>query len=452
MKKWSFILLFIVSITLICQTTIFAEESINPENTQSEWEDTGFWGLEEDGMLNIGGRLRYEILVNKQETYLINSQPVLNLDINYQNQKSEMNAVLNFSDLSDGVEIDEAFIRVFFDTFEIEAGKMKIVWGKGDKIHVIDNLNAEDLSDFINPDYLERKIGENMLKLNYYLNSGGLEFVYTPKFTANQIAFEGDWVLSEISDLQNFVKPLNIDLKTIMPEYNQFEDGQFAVRYKDSVLGFDYGLSYYKGRMRLPSYNKMAIANLINGLYTNSADFIADLNIQYDKVDIFGVEFASIIAGINTKAEFAYYLSEDREGNDIQLHNDKIAWVLGGDKDLPLHNMNLNIQLVSELILNQDLIKNNEMDIDYDENGHYLKNLLTLTVSDKFKNEKILPQISLIYNLEEQDYILDNILEYKFTDVSSVKFEYKIFAGEETTMFGQFDDNDYLSVMFEYDF
>ncbi|MDN5303688.1 MAG: hypothetical protein PWP46_567 [Fusobacteriaceae bacterium] len=52
------------------------------------------------------------------------------------------------------------------------------------------------MSDIINPDYLDRKMPENLVQLNYYVGNGNLEFVYAPKTTTTKLADNDLWKTS----------------------------------------------------------------------------------------------------------------------------------------------------------------------------------------------------------------------------------------------------------------
>ncbi|PRX26637.1 hypothetical protein BX659_1191 [Orenia metallireducens] len=452
-----FTLMFSLSTAKIC-----AFENAFEQDSSSG--DSGF-GDENTSSLEFSGSLEYKIrsILDKKSdsdlSYPINSEAELELGLDYSRDNSDIKATLAFDDNGD-VALDEAFIRLYYDDFDLEAGKMKVVWGKGDKLHVVDNLNGEDLTDFINPEYLDRQIAENMVKLNYYLGTGKLEAVYTPEFTANKLDREGDWMLSKVSKMKE-LKPiavkefgltdaLEIEDSLAGDESNEFKDGQLALRYTNSKGGYDYGFSIYQGRLKNLSMDKSAIAKLEKGVYRDSQAFLNDLDLHYDEVTVLGAELSSVLFGINSRGELAYYLTDDRNGDDPTVHNNKLAWIIGGDRDLALHNVNVNLQVKSELILDKDKVDDNPADIDYSED--YFTNMMVLKVSDDFNNQRILPEVSLMYNLESQDYILDNQLEFIVKDDTSIKFNYKLFQGDGDTLFGQFDENDYISMVVNYEF
>ena len=109
--------------------------------------------------------------------------------------------------------IDELTLAAYLGNFTLTAGKMKVVWGKGDKLHVIDNFNADDYTDFIIPDYLDRRISTPMIRGVYAvpLNSRTvsnvmIEGVYTPIMPVDRFASKGVWKPTKVGALESSVK------------------------------------------------------------------------------------------------------------------------------------------------------------------------------------------------------------------------------------------------------
>ena len=108
--------------------------------------------------------------------------------------------------------IDELTLSGYMGNLTLNAGKMKITWGKGDKLHVLDNFNADDYTDFIFPDYLDRRISTPMAQAIYapaYSNSVvsniRLEAVYTPFLPTDRFASKGYWVPGQVGELKSTV-------------------------------------------------------------------------------------------------------------------------------------------------------------------------------------------------------------------------------------------------------
>ncbi|MFN2340983.1 MAG: hypothetical protein ABR547_06910 [Halanaerobium sp.] len=442
-----------------------------------------FYGTTEETETEISGVLKPELRVFADDGEL-NENLKGNLEINYPGKTHEFQFLLDFQPGAvEEIEIDELYYQYYGEQYNFLVGKDRPVWGKGDQLHVVDNLNGEDLSDFINQDYKDRQIGEEMIKINRYFRGGNanLEFIYTPDFTPNRMADNpesrlGNWVINPFAAQ---IPLANIAMATGQTEteiINQVEDSipeeknQFALRFTDSRGSTDYGFSYYQGYLREPSYDLMGLNTSLTNNPIESPNNLAEIeenknnfkkaltaaDLHYDQVDIFGFELARVIADINSRFELAYYRTDDTDGNDPTVRNNKIAWVIGGDRDLPISNLNLNLQFRGQKILDDDQIENNilsgQADLEYNQEGDYTTNRAVLKLEDSYQNEKIIPQLSWVYNLNDQDYILEAAVDYELKQDLVLTLSHKIFAGDKDTSFGQFEDNDYSTAALNYKF
>ena len=137
--------------------------------------------------------------------------PSASIDLTYSGNKSDVSLTLKIDEdtIKNHPEdvIDEAVLRGYFGNLTLEAGKMKVVWGKGDKLHVLDNFNADDYSDFIIPDYLDRRISTPMVRAVYSLPFANmnLEGVYTPLLPVDRFASDGRWTPAQVGALTGLV-------------------------------------------------------------------------------------------------------------------------------------------------------------------------------------------------------------------------------------------------------
>lgn len=120
------------------------------------------------------------------------------VNVNYSGLSSDVSMTLKFdkNSLANGYYwdiLDEFTARAYVGNAQFEAGKMRVVWGKGDKIHVLDNFNANDYTDYIVPDYIDRRISEPMLRAVYSTNNNvKFEAIWTPMMTADRLG-TGVW-------------------------------------------------------------------------------------------------------------------------------------------------------------------------------------------------------------------------------------------------------------------
>lgn len=471
------------------------------------------------------------------------------VNLTYSGISSDVNLSLKFdkTSLYDGFYwdiLDEFTARAYVGNAQFEAGKMRVVWGKGDKVHVLDNFNANDYTDYIIPDYIDRRISEPMFRAVYSTNNNiKFEAVYTPMMTADRLAGDGVWVpkasknltktvkglvmqqaasgISDsgtISDFSKIVSALTFDANSLYSDTNRLQYGQFGARSTFTVGPVDLGVSYYLGRQKTPTAGKAivnagiasemtyeALANspdlqkqyLASQIAGAGSDAIAAYNsvltpyildadlssgLDYEELQVFGFEGATVLFGrLNSRWEVAYNLTKDIAGDDPFVHNNSIAWVAGFDVDLPIHNINVNIQNNGKYILNNDKLGGDkvfspfagtavdtsfggvlsanvkysykEVDVDYDPNGIYTNNKLIVNISDTWNHEKIKLDLKGIWGIERGDVIVMPNLAFNIKDDFQLNLSgLFIWCKNEDSEFDGWEHNSFAQVGVKYTF
>ena len=116
-----------------------------------------------DVSLELRGYVDAEDDDNKNENMEVEATPSGTLNLSYSGNKSDLELTLcmDADKIMQHPEdiIDELVLRGRLgDYLTLEAGNMKVVWGKGDKLHVLDNFNADNYTNFIIPDYIDRRV------------------------------------------------------------------------------------------------------------------------------------------------------------------------------------------------------------------------------------------------------------------------------------------------------
>lgn len=399
--------------------------------------------------------------------------------------------------------IDELTLEAYLGNFVIQAGKMKVVWGKGDKLHVIDNFNANDYKDFLIPDYIDRRISEPMVRVLYNapndagpFTSNRFEFIWTPFMTADRYAASGRWVPTQVKELKNQLteiagiaivtrgvnasaaasKITDTDEATknaaakeqslyttmlsnsssladnLYPDLYQLKYMQAGARFTTTTGSWDWGVSYYFGRDKRASFD---YENIFHGTYvekylkgTAGED---DKFIDYDFLQVFGVEAAKTFGAYNFRAEAAYNLTQDVAGDNPRIHNNSVAWVFGFDRDLPISELNFNLQTQGKFVLNHDEIK----DSGDTESGTYkTDNKLVLNISDNLAHGKLKPEVSAIYGFEHFDLIIMPKVTWYVSDglEFSASGMYMQSFIESRSEFGNWHNNSFVQIAAKYTF
>ncbi len=352
--------------------------------------------------------------------------------------------------------VNEAYGQYFGNLFSIEAGLMKVVWGKADEFHVVDVLNNVNMSEFLVPDYIEMRDPELMFKVNCLFGmSSNLEIVYIPTLTVDKFAESGRWQPKETINFESVLAEkiaqaytnygFTLTPNNISKNTNTLDHSQAALHFTSSAGGFDYGFTYYAGYNKMPSLSVNEIPTMATAT-TGSIDY----SLSYDPMHTFGFEAGFILAGFNLKGEFAYNMTYDFDGDDASVHNNSIRWVGGFDRDIPIGNLNINIQEAGNFILNNDEI--GFSDIEYNEKDHYTQNLLIIAITDKFFNDKLETKVIGFYHFEDQDFGIYPVIEYSPVDDFTLALEGRFFGGESDTLFGQYKDNSFVELALTWNF
>lgn len=375
--------------------------------------------------------------------------PFFNLNAAYSVGRADFEAKLKFNKNSLGDYkwdmLDELTARLYAGDWVIEGGKMRVVWGKGDKLHVVDNFNANDYTDFVIPDYIDRRIAEPMFRVIY--NSPlsvnlRIEGIVTPVMTADRFAKSGEWspfkmakisgivrdtlgynlgkklgaiktstpadtgkTIKKYTEYLSYVNGINSNPESLYPDTAALEYAQAGLRATATFGPVDVGVSYYYG------HNKQLSVDMKNYLtgYNPALKHSTNLpEFSYDKLQIFGIEAAAAIWRFNVRAEGAYNMTDDFVGDKPWVHNNSIAWLFGFDIDIPVSNLNLNVQECGKHILKSSAIGSygtypKEYDVDYDSDGIYVSDKLVINLSDKYLNDKLTAECSCIIGIENKE-------------------------------------------------
>lgn len=361
--------------------------------------------------------------------------------INLKYSNSAVSAEAKFAFSKDVLEnyredvIDELTLESYLGNFVVQAGKMKVVWGKGDKLHAVDNFNANDYTDFIIPDYIDRRIAEPMIRVLYNVpkdvgpfSSSRFELVWTPTMTADRYASGGKWVPAQVKTLESKLtkvveNKIGVVAATsplaaatmlsnsssladnLYPDTKQLKYMQAGARFTTTTGSLDWGLSYYVGRDKRASFDNSKIDSFVSTYLSKGSADDDDKFIDYDFLQVFGLEAAKTFGAYNFRAEGAYNLTKDTAGDDPKVHNNSVGWVFGFDRDLPLSELNMNVQFQGKYILNHDKI--NDLGVLDTESGTFENdNKVVVNISDSWNHGKVKPEVSAVYGFQHYDLIV----------------------------------------------
>lgn len=505
--------IIVITAALLLAGSVFAQDMGFDDFGDFDMEGFGESKMEADTGIKLGADIEYgaRLYVDQYEDskslkdWTVDHNPKMKLDLGYSGASTDFSAKLKFDKYSLGSFtediLDEFSIRAYLGNFQLEAGKMRLVWGKGDKLHVLDNFNANDYTNFLVPDYIDRRIAEPMFRAVYSTPSNvKIEAVYAPMMTPDRYG-SGKWTPKAQKTLTDTVTGIargnyesliqivngtnspsgaqvaqamtalaaasQFNSSSLYEDTKTFQFGQAGTRLTFTLGGFDLGVSYYYGHIKQVSADKKALIDQGNSARSGTANLSALKGIlTYDPVHIFGLEGAFVIPGVglNTRFELAYNMTNDFDGTDPKVHNHSLAWVAGFDRDIPLHNININIQTQGKVVFNNDKIEANRyllggimdmgnIDVDFvakdsdKKESHATNNKIVLLISDTWNYEKIKLEVKGIYGIERKDLIVMPTLTFKLVDSFCIDLSgLYIWGKDENSEFDGWNHNSFAQI------
>ena len=231
-------------------------------------------------------------------------------------------------------------------------------------------------------------------------------------FTADDIEDEVKAAGTEYMLALENANSLSANPDVIYPDLWTLKYGQFGGRATWTLGQVDMGISYYNGWYKQPSFNAEKLDGFLTAYLANGSVSEEEKFLAYDKKQTFGLEASSVIWHFNVRGEFAYNLTDDTDGSDPWVHNNSIAWLGGFDIDLPFWNANINVQETGTFILNGDECDKLAADVDYNEKG-YTNNKLVCNITTSFLNDKLAPEVTVMYGIERGDLVVMPKLAFK---------------------------------------
>ena len=245
-----------------------------------------------------------------------------------------------------------------------------------------------------------------------------------------------------------FVK---IGMNAFLPDMHNIKYGQYGIRLSGSAGPVDMAGQYYFGHYKTPSIDVDAmVANALAG------KSLADC-VHYDPVHIFGIDLGTAIAMFNLKSEFAYYMTGDFKGTDPAVHNNSIQWVMGFDVDIPLNNINVNIQNLGAWTLGFKKVKENnengKFDMDWNTAEKSTNNKLIVNISDSWLHENLTDSLTCIWGIEHNDFVIIPKLRYRIKDELYVEGTGAyVYAANKKSEFSNWKNNHFVQASLEYRF
>ena len=319
-------------------------------------------------------------------------------------------------------DLEEYYAEFNFNSFDLKIGKQIFSWGKADGFNPTDNLNSRDYIDLF---VEEEKIGVPAINLLYYWNDFTFDLVFIPTYTPTRLPL--------INSRHSFLDPETpfvVNGRELPAD--KLSSSQTGIRILRHISGWDLSLSYYDG------YDDLTLA-------TVEGD--QSLTPRYNRTRVIGADFATTFGGLGVHGEAAQFFYDGRKNEDY------LQYVLGIDYTWTNVIYDHDIALILEYMGDTTTqSRDDERPAFASGLGRVFRNSFLSTVTYKFSDTLELEN-KLLFNMDHHlSYVIKPEVHYDISDELELTFGIDFIEGNQTTFFGQFDNDDRSYFFLRYSF
>jgi len=354
------------------------------------------------------------------------------------------------------MEVYETYLKYRSERFDLQAGNLVVQWGKMDELVLTDNVNAQDLDQFIIPWKEDRKLATPMAQGEIYLGDTTVELLVSPRPAINRITFfDTDWALfrhnreagadmAPDTATADFFDSLGV--KVDAPGWG---DVEYGGRLRSTVGEVDFAISALVHHQRTPVFRGEGLTllaaldpeqalPLVSAAAAANALPSPEITASYPWVVTLGGALETTLAGYGVRAEVAHTLNAEYQAADADLsvvEADQTLFGLGAD--LTLNAFYGNLQIVHQWV--------------QEDTPLLLVGTQATTVVAKLEYEMLqgtlTPALFLAWDLGDNASFLRPRVLYKQSDHLTLDVGLHIITGDEKTTLGSFDANDQIYVL-----
>lgn len=319
------------------------------------------------------------------------------------------------------------------DFLDVKAGRQILTWGTGDFVFLNDLFPKDYVSFFNGRQDTMLKAPSDAVKASLYSDIANLDLVYTPQFDPDRF-IDGDR-LSYFNPFERRIVGDGTPLATRTPD-DLFEDDEWAGRLHRLVDRYEFALYGYDGYWKspealLPAQERATFAPLRVG----------GASVRGPVPEVGGIG----------NIEGAYYGSrDDREGTDPNVPNSEARLLLGYEREV-VTNVKAGVQYQRTRRLEHDAylrtLPAGSTPIDE------TRELWTVKLTKDWPASQVSATLFAFYSPTAQDGYLRPRLSWSPTDRWTLEGGINwLFGADDTTRFGQLEDNSNVFVAARFGF
>ncbi len=356
-------------------------------------------------------------------------QLLLDISVDYNNEAYRAQTTLQIDVATSKLSAKHLSISIFRGNQILTTGWITHPWGSASLTHVVDVLNAQDLSGGIKDDLEAMKLPELMLSLTTYQERSSLDVVLKPGFRTTTLENTGRWSLI----------PAQFSSVTLDEEETMnLEKIGGGARYRIHTSPIDLGLLYFNGYWPQSGYTNITY---------DSTYAITGAETIHTRYQLIGFESSSLFGPLTLALEGGFFLSEDTDGSDPGLYNSKWAYLAELSYTHSASGTFLAVAYQGQYVLH---FPSSPMDVDVlaSNDGKAYANTLLAAAELKFFREKLACRVAGTYQLESTGYLILASATYALGDNLSFFLKTTWYGSIETkdSLYHTWDANDSLQI------
>jgi len=328
-------------------------------------------------------------------------------------------------------------------------GKQQVVWGQSDGLKVLDVINPQSFREFILQDFDVSRIPLWMINVEIPVGvDDSLQVLWIIDQTYHALAKSGtDYQMtSPLLVPQPSPNMILSRFDTHKPS-SALKDSDFGLRYSKFASGWDLTFNFLYHYIDTPVYYQ-------NLAFTPQSKILVEIDAQYERDHLFGMTATKAFGDWTIRSEVgfstdSFHLLSNNSSEFIAqegIANAKeFSTVIGLDWQ-GLQDSMVSIQWFQSTLI--DVEKNLGKHLVRPMTNH----IVSLLYQQHFKNETWQLEALVLHGFEENDTSLQLELNHMLQDNLKLWIKADIFSGDKTSLFGQFNDTDRLSIGFEWGF
>nr|WP_321306571.1 hypothetical protein [uncultured Sphaerochaeta sp.] len=355
---------------------------------------------------------------------------LLALSVDYEDEAYRAKTTVQFDAMTNTLSAENLSISLYWGNQTLAVGWMTHPWGSASLSHVVDVLNAQDLSKGIIDDLEAMKQRELMLSLTTYRDRSSLDIVLKPGFLPTSLENTGRWSLI----------PAQFASVTLQEEETEsLEKFGGGARYRIHARAIDLGLLYFNGYYPQSGYTNIT--------FDPSTFAITGADTIHTRYQLIGLESSSLFGPFTLALEGGFFLSEDTEGSEAGLYNSKWAYLAELSYTHSASGTFLAVAYQGHYVLN---FPSSPMDVDVlaSYGGKAYANTIIAAAEAKFFREKLTCRVAGTYQAESTGYLMLASATYALRDNLSCFLKTTWYGSIETkeSIYHTWDANDSLQI------